>query len=179
MLRVVVALALMGAACTPAQAPHARKAGAGLALGGVAGLIASAATVHVNTHTEEFLIGFSVVTVFGMGMFAAGDLAEPAALQETLPERHHRWAKILTERAQGAAREGRCPRVRRLETKVRGYDREVHDFVFMRDPEILKCMSADVTPPPPPEPEPEPEPADDALPDAAAPAPGLPPPPSP
>jgi hypothetical protein len=30
---------------------------------------------------------------------------------------------------------------------VRGYDPEVHDFVFLRDPEILKCLTG--TPPDP------------------------------
>jgi hypothetical protein len=40
--------------------------------------------------------------------------------------------------------------VRRLEKRVNLYNRDVHDFVFMRDPEILKCFEAA------PEPAPEP-----------------------
>jgi hypothetical protein len=30
--------------------------------------------------------------------------------------------------------------VRKWEPRVRVYDANVHDFVFMRDPEILRCL---------------------------------------
>jgi hypothetical protein len=42
--------------------------------------------------------------------------------------------------------------VRRLEKRVHLYDREVHDFVFMRDPEIVRCLE-------PPSPAPAPDPS--------------------
>ena len=143
MARIALCLLLAIAACTPAQAPIARRVGEVLSLAGVAGLIGtSAATHYLDNTTDDLLISCSVISAIGILTFAAGELAGPAGpRRETLPERHTRWAKILTERAAGAARDGRCPRVRRLELRVRIYDAEIHDFVFMRDPEILKCMT--------------------------------------
>ena len=80
--------------------------------------------------------------------FAIAELSEPPSggTPETRQQMHTRWAKILTERAGGAAREGNCKRVRRLEKRVDVYDREVHDFVFMRDPEIVRCLETPTEP---------------------------------
>jgi len=150
MARIALCLLLMIGACTPAQAPVARKIGKVMSIGGVLGLIVTSATPRLTSYTSDLMLGFSVVSAVGIGMYAAGELSEPSSVrQETLPQRYHRWAKILTERAAGAARDGRCPRVRRLEIRVRTYDAEVHDFVFMRDPEILKCLSEPVQAPAP------------------------------
>jgi hypothetical protein len=93
---------------------------------------------------EPMLIGASVISAVGLVLFAVGELSSPEVVlkQETLPQRHHRWAKILTEHAAGAARNGNCARVRKFEPRVRIYDAEIHDFVFMRDPEILRCLEA-------------------------------------
>jgi hypothetical protein len=149
MVRLVVVVLFAITACTPAQAPKARKVGMVMSVGGVLGLIGSAAAANQTRYANDMMISFSAISFVGMLVFAAGELTTPEAVDaETIPERNHRWARILTERAAGAAREGRCPRVRRLEIKVRGYDREVHDFVFMRDPEILKCMSPPESPAP-------------------------------
>ena len=141
MVRCALLVTFAIAACTPAQAPKARTVGKYSSIAGVLGLIGSSAAVHQTRYANEMMLSFSVISLAGMLVFAAGELTTPEAVDaETIPERNHRWARILTERAAGAAREGRCPRVRRLEVRVRTYDREVHDFVFMRDPEILKCM---------------------------------------
>ena len=141
MVRIWCVVLVLGA-CTPAQAPTARKVGKWVAIGGVAGLIGTAvASRETAGDTGYFIDVFSLASLIGIGTFAAGDLATPAPIQESMPERHHRWARILTERAFGAARDGKCPRVRRLETRVRFYDHEVHDFMFMRDPAIQKCMT--------------------------------------
>ena len=147
MARAIVWLAVATAACTPAQAPAARKIGEVLAVGGVAGLTGSAAAMRV-ADVHELVYGFSAISAAGIITFAIGELMSPppGPRKETITERNHRWAQILTERAQGAARDGRCPRVRRLEVKVAGYDAEVHDLVFMRDPEIVKCLSAPAGP---------------------------------
>jgi hypothetical protein len=143
-------LVTLAIGCTTSTAPKARTFGKVVSIGGVVGVIGSSALTKVSDAAPEVMAGFAVVTLVGMLAFAAGELALPQMVDaETIPERNHRWARILTERAAGAARDGRCPRVRRLEVRVRGYDREVHDFVFMRDPEILKCLS------PAPEPTPE------------------------
>jgi hypothetical protein len=140
MVRFVLCVALVGA-CAPAQAPTARRVGTVMSVGGVAGLIGASA-FSGSEYTRELVFAFSLTSAIGIALFAAGELGVPGGQrEETLPERNHRWAKILTQRAAGAARDGRCPRVRRLEVRVRVYDREVHDFVFMRDPEILKCMT--------------------------------------
>jgi hypothetical protein len=142
MVRFALLVTLTIAACTPAQAPKARTFGKVVSIGGVVGLIGTASISGYVDTAPTMMSAFAITSVIGMLTFAAGELTTPEAVDaETIPERNHRWARILTQRAAGAAREGRCPRVRRLEIKVRGYDREVHDFVFMRDPEILKCLS--------------------------------------
>ncbi|TMQ09426.1 MAG: hypothetical protein E6J91_30325 [Deltaproteobacteria bacterium] len=90
------------------------------------------------------MIGFSVVSGAGIVSYAVGELEDPALTSgppETIEQRNRRWAKILTQRAAGAAREGNCDRVRRIEVRVRTYDPEIHDFVFLRDPEIARCLS--------------------------------------
>lgn len=134
----------LAASCTPAQAPAMRTGGKIMAIGGVAGIVGSALAVSLSSHASEMLLGFEVISAVGVGTYAYAELTYPTSTDrsETVPEKHRRWAKILTERAAGAARDGRCPRVRRLEPRVNGYDREVHDFVFMKDPEILKCLSS-------------------------------------
>jgi hypothetical protein len=149
-----LALTLAFAGCTHAQAPKARLAGEILAITGVAGLVVGALTSkYSGDHLGEIMGTASVTSALGITLFAVGDLTDPmrGPKPETEAQKHRRWAKILTERAGGAAREGRCPRVRRLEKRVNLYNREIHDFVFMKDPEILKCFEA-----PPPHQEPEP-----------------------
>jgi hypothetical protein len=124
-----------------------------MSISGVAGLIVTAfAAGYLGDRAKPIIAGFSMLSGVGIGTYAAGDLGRPDTVEETQLERHHRWARILTERAYGYARDGRCPRVRHIETRVRVYDRELHDFVFMRDPEIVKCMSlpTDVAKPPDP-----------------------------
>lgn len=144
--RWVACLTLAAAACTRAQAPRVRLASQIAALGGIAGLIASAAATAATEDAEPFVAGFSVISAAGILTYAITVLGEPTPPAETVEQRHRRWAKILTERAAGAAREGRCPRVRRLEARVRRYDPEVHDFVFLRDPEILRCLQSPEAP---------------------------------
>ena len=167
MVRIALCLLLATPACTRAQAPHARHVGEAMSLGGVAGLIVTAVTTHFTTSsTKELLVGFSVLSGVGIVTYAIGDLSVPSSTRETLTERNHRWAKILTERASGAARMGQCKRVRHIEARVRHYDSELHDFVFMRDPEIVKCLTELTEQPQPPPESPAPDvPAPDAPPD--------------
>ncbi len=154
-------------------------------IAGVIGLMGTAVVQGYTTRTDALLSGFSVVSGGGILLFAAGELSLPekGPRRETESEKFSRWARILTERAAGAAREGRCPRVRRLEKRVNVYDREVHDFVFMRDAAILKCLGG-ATPgleagaaEPPASPLPLTEPEAPAVSDEATPPPTLPPPP--
>jgi hypothetical protein len=141
---------VLAAGCTHAQSSHARIAGEVASLGGVAGIIAGVLATSVTPHGKQIVTGFSIVSAVGIVTYAVGELGDPAidGPTETLAQRNHRWAKILTERAAGAAREGNCARVRRLEVRVRSYDPEVHDFVLLRDPEVVRCLEA---PPPPAE----------------------------
>jgi hypothetical protein len=143
MLRLVVCLALAASACMPAQVPTARRAGMTLSLVGVVGLIASAAASGV-ADTRDLVVGFSAASGIGICTFAVADLSDPprALPPETEDQKLRRWARTLTARAGGAAREGKCDRVRHLERRVRLYDPETHDFVFMRDPEIQRCYAA-------------------------------------
>ncbi len=127
-------------ACTPRQAPKARMAGEAMSLGGVAGLVGTA-LLSGQTRDEGYFVGvFSLMSLVGIATFASGELATPEPIRETLPERNQRWATILSGRAGGAAREGRCRRVRRLERRILHLDREVHDFVLMKDGEVLRCL---------------------------------------
>lgn len=137
-----LALVVAAAGCNHANAPRARLAGEILSISGVVGLIGGALASAYTDHTGELMVGFSIVSATGIGLYAVGELTDPqfGPQPETVEHKHRRWAKILTERAGGAAREGNCPRVRRLEKRVNVYNREVHDFVFMRDPEILRCL---------------------------------------
>lgn len=137
-------LALVSTACRPAHAPTARRVGMVTSIAGVIGLMATAVVQGYTTKTDDMLTGFSLLSAGGIVVFAAGELSQPerGMRRETEREKFSRWAKILTSRAAGAAREGRCPRVRRLEKRVNVYDREVHDFVFMRDAAILTCLGA-------------------------------------
>jgi hypothetical protein len=162
-----LALTLALASCTHAQAPKARLAGEVLSIAGVTGLVIGALTSkYTGDHLGEVMGVSSVSSALGITLYAVGDLTDPmrGPKPETESQKHRRWAKILTERAGGAAREGKCPRVRRLELRVNLYNREIHDFVFMKDPEIVKCLEApaaapDQTPEPAPEPPTEPDPA--------------------
>ncbi|HWO21676.1 MAG TPA: hypothetical protein VNO30_23060 [Kofleriaceae bacterium] len=136
------------ASCTPAHAPPIRSAGKVMALGGVAGIVGSAFATNVTDSAHEMMIGFEVISAVGILSYAYAELAWPRVryIEETLEHKHTRWAKILTERAAGAAREGRCARVRRLEVRVHQYDRVTHDLVFMKDPEILRCLGVRALP---------------------------------
>ena len=142
-VRIVLAVALVSMSCTHAQAPAARRVGEVLAIGGVLGLIAAVVTTRVTGLGTEPVTAFSVVSAVGIVTYAAGELSDPvrARAPETESHKLRRWAKILTERAAGAARDGRCPRVRRYEKRVQLYDPVIHDLVFMRDPEILRCLA--------------------------------------
>jgi hypothetical protein len=140
-MRWLIAL-VVAAGCTREAAPKARLAGEILALGGVGGIVASASLTGVSSDFKTAVLGFSVATLVGLITYAVADITDPAnAASETEAEQHHRWAKELTARATDAARAGKCDDVRTLEMRVRGYDAEVHDLVFMRDPDIVRCFN--------------------------------------
>jgi hypothetical protein len=145
----LVTVVLACAACTPTTARPARTAGKWMSIGGVIGMIGGATLATTTEYADEIVTGFSLVTGLGVALYATAELtAGPRYKQESIPERNRRWARMITEHAAGAAREGRCARVRKLEPRVRLYNAEIHDFVFMRDPEIQKCLTAPPTPPP-------------------------------
>jgi hypothetical protein len=143
MARWLCCLVLVVAACRPARSPVVRNAGMAMALAGVAGIIGSALASPYTTSSDEAMLGSEAVSAVGILLYAAHELSEPEVVykRESTEQKHHRWARILTEHAAGAAREGNCARVRKFEPRVRIYDPNVHDFVFMRDPEILRCLS--------------------------------------
>ena len=143
-----LAVALAAGACTPAQAPAVRASGKLMALGGVAGIVGSAFATNLSDKAYEMMLGFEVISAVGVISYAYAELTWPREhhVQEPIEERNHRWATILTERAAGAARQGRCARVRRLEAKVQKYDSVVHDAVLMKDPEILRCLGTPAAP---------------------------------
>ncbi|MGE0867831.1 MAG: hypothetical protein AB7P03_04690 [Kofleriaceae bacterium] len=149
MVRLALVAVLVVAACRPAHVPIARRTSQVMAIGGVVGLVGVAIATRHRDVPDELLYGFSAISALGIIGYAIIELNYPPAgsAPETEAQKHRRWAKILTERAAGAAREGKCPRVRRLERRVRRYDPEVHDFVLMRDPEIVRCLEQRVAPP--------------------------------
>lgn len=148
--------------CQATRSKAAGRTGMVMAIGGVVGIVASAAAGPHTEHADEMMLGASAVSAAGILLYASHELSGPEIIwkQETTVQRHTRWARILTEHAAGAARNGNCARVRKFEPRVRVYDAHYHDFVFMRDPEILRCLS----------PAPAPEPDAEAPPPEAAPA---------
>ena len=146
-----LALALVGSGCTASTAKPARRVGMVLSIGGVVGLTGATA-LQFATDTRPAIVGFSFVSAIGIALYAVGELSDPHGPPgETTRAKHTRWAKILTERSFGYAREFRCRRVRHIERRVLVYDRAVHDGVFMRDPEIARCMEHAADLPPDPE----------------------------
>ena len=141
----VAALAL--AACTPAQVPLGKTITEAMAIGGVVGLVGFGLGAHA-TERDLTPLGEAAAVVSALGIlgWAILDLQlDTGPGPETIAQRHTRWARILTQRAAGAARESRvrakhCARVKRLEIRVRTYDPEIHDFVLMRDAEIVRCL---------------------------------------
>ncbi len=134
---------LLLAACTPAQVPLAKTITESMALGGVGGLVAVGIGEHeTSANLQPIGVGAAVLSAAGILGWALLDLADHhgSPPPETIAQRNHRWAKILTDRASGAARENKCARVKRLEARVHVYDTEIHDFVFMRDQEIVRCL---------------------------------------
>lgn len=122
-----------------------------VSIGGVVGLTGATA-LDFAVDTRPAIIGFSLVSAIGIALYTAGELTAPSGpRQESLSEKHVRWAKILTARSFGYAREARCRRVRHIERRVLVYDRAVHDGMFMRDPEIVRCMEHAPDLPPDPE----------------------------
>ncbi len=156
MRAVSLAAALAIAGCSPTMAPRAKTVGKVVSLSGVGALIITAfAASYIGPHAREVVMGLSSLSAIGVGTYAAGELSQPSSNSETTAERHQRWARVLTDRAYGYARDGRCWRVRNIEPRVRVYDRDHHKTVFMRDPEIVKCLT---TAPLPTEPDPLPDP---------------------
>lgn len=154
---------VVAVACTPAQAPRAKTVGKVTSLVGVGGLIAAAFAVpYLGSHAREVVGGFSMMSAVGVGTYAAGDLAVPPAGSETTRQRHERWARELTDRAYGYARDGRCWRVRNIDPRVRVYDPDHHKHVFLRDPEIAKCLTTTPLPKEPESPVESPETPDES-----------------
>lgn len=124
-----------------------------MAIAGVATIIAAA--VVPTEYDRDLMAGGSVLSAAGLLASAAHQMSGPEIVYVEEPElvKLARWAKILTERAAGAARSGNCVAARKFEPRVRVYDPNYHDFVFMRDPEILRCLGH--------APAPEVEPGDD------------------
>lgn len=142
--RVLVLVSLLAAiGCAPARSKVVGRTGMVMAIAGVAGIIASAAASSSTTHADEMMAGASAVSAAGILLYASHELSGPEIVyvQEDPVSKHMRWARILTEHAAGAARIGNCARVRKFEPRVRVYDSNYHDFVFMKDPEILRCLS--------------------------------------
>jgi hypothetical protein len=136
---VALALVLATASCTHAQAPKARLAGEIMALVGVAGLIAAGVIAKTTSlEPSELALGSGLVSIVGIGTFAAGDLTGgddgPSAVTR------HRWAKTWMERAKAAAIAGNCERVQSIAPRVRRLDPDRFELEFIRDPEIAKCL---------------------------------------
>jgi hypothetical protein len=136
-------LVVLFAGCAPARSKVVGRTGMVMAIVGVTGIIGSALASSSTTHAGEMMIGASAVSAAGITLYASHELSGPEVVlrQETPEVRHSRWARILTEHAAGAARNGNCAPVRKFEPRVRVYDANYHDFVFMRDPEILRCLT--------------------------------------
>ncbi|HEY0195603.1 MAG TPA: hypothetical protein VGC42_31030 [Kofleriaceae bacterium] len=143
---VWLTLVTTSTACTRSTAPKARLVGEIMALAGVAGIMASASTTSVWSDAKKAVVGFSIGMGVGMGIYATGELTDPAG-EETELQRNQRWARILSDQARDAARDHRCADVRGLEPRVRGYDATEHDQVLLRDPAVVACLAPALTSP--------------------------------
>ena len=132
------------AGCTPAQVATGKTVTEVMAVAGTAGLVGTSVLAwESRADVRPAYLASAAVSAIGIIGYAVIELElehERGRAPETPRQMHTRWARILTERAAGAARGGNCARVRRLEQRVRVYDTEVHDFVLMRDPEIVRCL---------------------------------------
>jgi hypothetical protein len=141
-VRVAVVLALLSplAACAPARSTAVGRTGMVMAIAGVATIITA---TLVSDHDAELMVSGSALSAGGILLAAAHQMSTPEIVyvEEPEPRKLSRWARILTEHAAGAARTGNCAGVRKFEPRVRVYDLRYHDLVFMRDPEILRCLS--------------------------------------
>jgi hypothetical protein len=133
--------------CAPARSKVAGRTGMIMAIGGVATIITAAAVSGRTKYSDELMLGGSALSAGGILLYTAHEMSGPEIVytRESPERKHARWARILTEHAAGAARNGNCARVRKFEPRVRVYDSNYHDFVFMRDPEILRCLTPSPT----------------------------------
>jgi hypothetical protein len=138
---LVVGLVLPLVGCAPARGKAVGRTAMVMAIGGVATMITSAA-VSRETYAADLMFGGSVLSAAGILLYVAHEMSGPEIVYVAEPEpiKLMRWARILTEHAAGAARRGNCVPVRKFEPRVRVYDANYHDSVFMRDPEILRCF---------------------------------------
>ena len=137
---VALALVVVTASCTHAQAPKARLAGEIMALVGVAGLIAAGVIAKTtDADPSELSLGSGLVSIVGIATFAAGDLT--GGPDGPNPATRHRWAKTWMERAKAAAIAGNCERVQSIAPRIRRLDPDRFELELMRDPDILKCLT--------------------------------------
>lgn len=138
---VAVIAACVG--CAPARSKVVGRTGMVLAISGVATIIASATVASNNDASDELMLGGSIASAAGIVLYAAHEFSGPQIVykQENELVKLTRWARILTEHSAAAARNGNCARVRKFEPRVRLYDVNYHDIVFMKDPEILRCLT--------------------------------------
>jgi hypothetical protein len=66
---------------------------------------------------------------------------QAAAFQQARTQALRTDARQLTRLASEAARSGDCERARRLEGAVDDQDPTVHDMLFVRDPDIRRCLT--------------------------------------
>lgn len=139
----LAAVFVLFVACAPVRSTAVGRTGMAMAVVGVATIITSA--VITSEHDRELMVGGSALSAGGLLISAAHQMSTPEIVYvpEPDPIRLTRWARILTEKAAGAARDGNCVPVRKFEPRVRVYDANYHDLVFMRDPEILRCLTID------------------------------------
>jgi len=143
-MRLALVLGFVAAVgCAPARPKLVGRTSMIMALAGVATIITAAAISGRSKYADELMVGGSAISAAGIVLYAAHEMSgtETVYVQESTERKHARWARILTDHAAGAARSGNCAPVRKFEPRVRVYDANYHDFVFMRDPEILRCLS--------------------------------------
>lgn len=143
MARLALAICLL-VGCAPARSKVVGRTGMVMALAGVATMIAAAAIE--SDHDREVMLVGSVASAGGIVAAAAHQLSRPEDryLYEPRAVKHARWARILTEHAHHHALNGNCARVKKFEPRVKIYDASYHDDVFMRDPDIRRCLAPPV-----------------------------------
>lgn len=149
----VAVAACLAAGC--AGTPKANRRRAEYAIGGsLLGVIASSLMMAAVPQGKPVLIPIAItfggLAVASTVAYLVVDSRIEDAPAGPPPKPNPAWD--YTQKAQAAARAGRCDEVRDLDVTVMALDKDFHAVVFMRDVAIKRCLEPEAEPKPSPKP---------------------------